>query len=1730
MRIREGSQLQNPVLSRPPRQATPSLRGVFMCLAAFWACFTVSATVVINEVQSSNDKTCTDERGEAPDWVELYNSGESAVKLGGWVLTDKEDKPAKWWYFPKGTSIEPKGYLMVYADSTGVAGPADGGDDEEDAPVVKDTLEPNDDSIKANLVAWYRADDLSSTAGSLNWKDQSGRGNNAELAGSSYPSIVSSAVNGHKALKFNVKNDQRISIPLRNTDFGMTNMKDATVIIIANWDGSFASTTQSKKYAGLFDVSHKAVSVKSGRMTTTKRYDTYFQVYNSGDLQAQTGDATTPQHKLSSAVTKNTWCALTLMAESADLESPRQKVYVNDMSKGAQGVSGLDQTTFGTSSVMYLGSSQYQLGTDGNRSSAGYYFGGQIAEVIIYNRALTDEEYKKVYKALANKYNLPGGAGAGSEEVKKGLHTSFGLSASGDALALIDIKNGSNTVDRLDFGKIPCDCSYGRMTDGGETLKWFAKPTPNAMNADEDSPAYEEPLGDIVFSQKRGIYSEPFELTLTYKDDPDVKIYYTLDRDEPTTESTLYKGPIAIGKTTIVRATAFKEGHLPYRNVTTHTYIFLDQVASQDKPNNTYPDKWGDTVDRSYKETVASYKLSTSVLKTERDKTNFVAALKAIPIVSVTLPDDALFNSADGLYIHPTSMKDREPVQADVEWVTGSDTFGSGVGLDMHGAYSRRFDITAKKSFSLKFRSRFGASSLDHNVLADGGGEAVAYKTLILRGENNHAWTSMESTNYGGHPELGQSMVDQFMRNTQKAMSGYQAEGTHVHLFLNGMYWGLYNLTDHVNDSFAAATWCTDEKPEDRMDLRENFDVIKNLTSSPYYVIRDGSDAEYKKLKNEIGASLDSAEKYAAMSNRFDYAAYIDMLLIEWFAANEDWPGNNWVACCSTNLCVPFRYVLWDSDKSVRVTSQQKDPGYDLTGNTDSSGAMMFHNKLKASTKGKAEYTLMFADRIQKHLIDKGGALTVESVTNRYMQLANKVEKYVFAESARWGAYLYDNWDSLTYKPQQTKFDSPFDLTWWTKERDRLTKTWFPERHPTLIAQLKTAGFWSDALANVSTIMSNDDDRTVTLSIPSGTGVKVYYTLDGSDPRQMFTGGAVGTAYASGTKIALPEEGGVLKVRVLNGTTWSALTELEFDPVVETRNVFVSEEGKDATWTKDSSWSLGYYPNAAGAIAVVGVPMEVSKKNQRKIAINNGTGVTVGQLEFTNGGHINNIESGKTGGDLHFCGEDGEDATVMVLDEATAGHAVIELDEPWAVRLESDVAVTVSNTVGNAEFGGMVIGGAIAGSGHNIAKWGPGRLTLAATNVTGDVFGNLQCNEGVLAVETPLRITSVTKADTIWLPPCVTSSDEAFAASVVCSEKLNNTKVGLFVPTTWGDDETEFFGGVLTTKGKKDTLTPGEVTIYVLDDEGDVTFCGQQWSAYDTKAETGTPTGKPTREVVDLPIDNVVYQTFKVKIPYFGPKSSITFDSNGGSAVDPIEADVGASVEAPASPTRTGYTFAGWFAPSAEEPYVFTVMPAGGVQLTAHWRANVYHVVFDANGGSGEAGARDAAYDEEFDAPSDGLERAGYTFMGWALSRDGEVVYQVGDKIKNLTEKSGVEVTLYAVWKSLHPTIDDDQIEETVDVELAVGEEKAFTRTFRKNLRFWLLGSPDGFACAEAELGVASAATDEYEAYVVRSTDKTNEVTVTIRGVKAGESVIYLGRQYKLKAPCCAVRFRVNVK
>ncbi|MFR0604864.1 InlB B-repeat-containing protein [Bifidobacterium pseudolongum subsp. globosum] len=137
-------------------------------------------------------------------------------------------------------------------------------------------------------------------------------------------------------------------------------------------------------------------------------------------------------------------------------------------------------------------------------------------------------------------------------------------------------------------------------------------------------------------------------------------------------------------------------------------------------------------------------------------------------------------------------------------------------------------------------------------------------------------------------------------------------------------------------------------------------------------------------------------------------------------------------------------------------------------------------------------------------------------------------------------------------------------------------------------------------------------------------------------------------------------------------------------------------------------------------------------------------------------------------------------------------------------------------------------------------------------------------------------------------------------------------------------------------------------------------------------------------------------------------KYAVTFDTNGGTAVAPVTVEHGQKISQPANPTRTGYTFAGWYtAKAGGSKYNFDVSVIADMTLYAQWTVNKYTVTFDTNGGTAVAAAT-VNYGQKVSQPA-APTRTGYTFTGWHTTKTGGTKY-------DFTKPVTADMTLYAQW------------------------------------------------------------------------------------------------------------------
>ena len=155
-----------------------------------------------------------------------------------------------------------------------------------------------------------------------------------------------------------------------------------------------------------------------------------------------------------------------------------------------------------------------------------------------------------------------------------------------------------------------------------------------------------------------------------------------------------------------------------------------------------------------------------------------------------------------------------------------------------------------------------------------------------------------------------------------------------------------------------------------------------------------------------------------------------------------------------------------------------------------------------------------------------------------------------------------------------------------------------------------------------------------------------------------------------------------------------------------------------------------------------------------------------------------------------------------------------------------------------------------------------------------------------------------------------------------------------------------------------------------------------------------------------LPEGNVATVTITV-LPAVSPQ--VIFNSNGGTAVPSQTVNQGSAATKPADPTRTGYTFAGWYADSLfNTPFNFANAIMTDTNLYAKWTSNQYTVQFDTAGGSAVAN-QTVNYNGKATKPADPT-KVGYTFAGWYADSALTVPYDFA-----ATAITGV-TTIYANW------------------------------------------------------------------------------------------------------------------
>lgn len=777
---------------------------------------------------------------------------------------------------------------------------------------------------------------------------------------------------------------------------------------------------------------------------------------------------------------------------------------------------------------------------------------------------LTDDPTQPQKWAFPNRV-LPAGGyqivfASGKNRSTDSLHTNFRLHQAGEFLGLYSVLEG-RFVDQFgpQFPALPWNKTYGRAAATG-LLGYLTSATPGQPNSAE---ALAGPVAPVAFSHLRGFYERPFAVSLTTAT-PDAMIRYTLDGTEPTeTDGQMYQEPILIEGTRLLRAAAFKPGYLAAPSVT-HSYIFLNQVIEQPANPPGWPAAWG-----LYNEfypglppkgapVQADYAMDPRITTDPRYRETLAHDLQSIPTVSlVTAPENF------DIYAHAIErgLDWERPVS--VEFFDPGDParqFQINAGIRMQGV-SARWEFMPKKSFRLFFKGQYGAPKLNFPLFPDS--PVTQFDTLVLRGGANRS--------YAGYPAaVDYTQVtytrDEWMRRSQIAMSGVGAHGIFVHLYLNGLYWGLYNLVERPDASFAAAY--LGGGPVDWFAMKHggvllNPDEVAQGQAPQVKIgeLISGSDRRYEQLLDlALNRDLSLPEPYAAIKPLLDTTAFADYIILNLYAGNNDWGDNNWFIAMRETPPGPLRYFMWDGE----VTWDEGARWY--------LGKTTAHHKMRPlflALMQNPDFRLEFADRLYHHLFNDG-PLTDAQAQARWLDLAAEIDRAIVGESARWGDVRYP--------------DSPIDRDDWRRAVENVRRQMDGNAAKLIALARQQRAYPPIDPPEFQLTISNepltgqrsqvgDNSYQLQLHSPQSAELAIYYTLDGSDPRQPGSGSIASTAqlYTGPVLITRPT---TVKARAFAasdaGLAWSALQAAPIvaetgQPRLEIVEVMYNPPGNDDT-------------------------------------------------------------------------------------------------------------------------------------------------------------------------------------------------------------------------------------------------------------------------------------------------------------------------------------------------------------------------------------------------------------------------------------------------------------------------------------------------------------------------------------------------------------------------------------
>lgn len=714
----------------------------------------------------------------------------------------------------------------------------------------------------------------------------------------------------------------------------------------------------------------------------------------------------------------------------------------------------------------------------------------------------------------------------------------------------LNLINGTNViaVQGFNFSKNSSDFYLNVKVEGKKIL-----PETNAV---------------VTSDIKSGFYNSPFWVKLTGSA-PNETILYTMDGSDPRTSSTISTGssPVNVwidpnsetgkrGKTgaVVLRASQISSGLAPGKP-TSHSYIFVGTVKTQAHPGGSWPTN-------NVNNQIIDLPMDSKVYNDARYKNLMESSLIDIPTISVTTDPDNLFGSQQGIYVNAEyhGMEWERPANIELINPDGSPGFNIDAGIRIRGGWSRHDDYP-KHAFRVFFRSEYGKGKLDFPLFGDEG--VNEFDKIDFRTSQNYSWA-----NGGGDAMHNTMNRDVFSRDSQKDMNQPYSRSRYYHLYLNGLYWGVYQTQERTEASFAESYFGGNKEDYDviKVDIGDNFNVYEIEAT-------DGNTESWQAIWNMCQQGFSNNQNYFKLIGQsptgvvdtslnvwVDVDNLIDYMLVIFYGGNFDAPvskfsqnfnPNNFYAIDNRKKKRDgFKFFAHDAEHSL--LTDPAGPGIGLYENRVNIGSIpdmtmnvsyfgKFHPQwLHFKLSENKEYRIRFADRVYRHFFNDGSFIP-DSCISRFKETADQLDLAIIAESARWG----DSKSGIA----RTKDD------YWIPAVNRVIFDYMPFRSDIVLQQLlaenlyislKPPVFKNNGAEITSSKITISENYNLTLTNPNTNG-SIFYTTNGIDPRAV-GGTTSGSAIAAGNSAGIVvTPGTVVKARVRFTDTWSALHEIVFE-------------------------------------------------------------------------------------------------------------------------------------------------------------------------------------------------------------------------------------------------------------------------------------------------------------------------------------------------------------------------------------------------------------------------------------------------------------------------------------------------------------------------------------------------------------------------------------------------------